>query len=88
MNKKGFVDLVIKIYRPCEKFPDGGIMTKWLDTLKVDNTIEVSGPKGRLNYKGNGQVEIYEMKPGNLILNQNFKRIIMVAGGTGITPLY
>ncbi len=28
--------MVIKIYRPTEKFPEGGIMTMWMETLKVN----------------------------------------------------
>ena len=45
----GFVDLVIKVYRggENERFPDGGKMSQYLDSLKIGSVIAVSGPWGR-----------------------------------------
>ena len=47
---------MIKIYRKCEKFPNGGKMTQYLETLKVGDELTISGPVGRLAYHGNGKV--------------------------------
>ncbi|MED6287365.1 NADH-cytochrome b5 reductase 3, partial [Characodon lateralis] len=53
-DDKGFVDLVVKIYfkgvNP--KFPEGGKMSQYLESLKIGDTIEFRGPSGLLVYKG------------------------------------
>lgn len=64
INQRGFVDFVIKLY------PDGK-MSRVLSAMKVGDTIDVKGPKGRFRYQ------------------PHTKRAIgMVAGGSGITPMY
>ena len=43
IHRKGEVDFVIKIYRKNvhPKFPDGGIMTPYLESLKVGQTVDM-----------------------------------------------
>ena len=79
----GYVDFVIKIYRKNvhPRFPDGGIMTQYLETLEPGATMLMEGPKGRLAYQGFGKFLIQK----NPIRKM---KIGMVAGGTGITPCY
>jgi len=57
---KGYFDLVIKVYKAGvhPKFPDGGKMSQYLDSLNVGDKIDVRGPSGRLVYKGKGTFEI------------------------------
>jgi cytochrome-b5 reductase len=56
-DDKGFFDLVVKIYKAGvhPKFPDGGKMSQHLEAMKTGDVIEVKGPSGRINYKGNGE---------------------------------
>lgn len=79
----GYVDFVIKIYRKnvAPRFPDGGIMTQYLESLEPGAKMLMEGPKGQLAYEGMGNFTI-KRKP------LNKKRIGMVSGGTGITPCY
>jgi cytochrome-b5 reductase len=88
-NDTGFFDLVIKVYKANvhPKFPDGGKMSQYLDAMKLGDKIEVRGPSGRLQYKRNGTFEISVDKktPPKVV---NVKRVGMIAGGTGITPMY
>lgn len=79
----GYVDFVIKIYRKNihPRFPDGGLMTQYLETLEPGAIMLMEGPKGRLAYEGFGNF-IITRKPLRKL------RIGMVAGGTGITPCY
>eukprot|EP01023_Acetabularia_acetabulum_P061282 TRINITY_DN739_c0_g2_i1.p1 TRINITY_DN739_c0_g2~~TRINITY_DN739_c0_g2_i1.p1 ORF type:complete len:854 (+),score=198.42 TRINITY_DN739_c0_g2_i1:164-2725(+) len=78
----GHFDLLVKIYRPLPpKFPNGGIMSQHLDSLKIGETIEVKGPLGEFVYFGKGEYS-YKHNKGNA------KFISMIAGGTGITPMY
>lgn len=77
----GFVDLVIKVYPPCEKFPEGGKMSQHLDSLEIGDTIDVKGPVGEIVY----------LDPGELLIKgkpRNASKLAMLAGGTGITPMY
>lgn len=79
----GYFDLVIKVYWANEhpRFPEGGKMSQHLETLKIGDTIDVKGPLGHFDYKGNG----------NFLLSdepKHVRRISMIAGGTGITPMY
>lgn len=84
----GQVDFVIKVYfagvHP--KFPDGGALTQHLEQLPIGGTIEMRGPKGRLAYAGCGRLEIEEYgEPQPEV--RRARRIGMIAGGTGITPM-
>jgi len=88
-DDKGYFDLVLKVYRSNvhPKFPDGGKMTQHLDKMNPGDTILVRGPSGRLQYKGNGvfEVRVDKKTPPTI---KKVKRIGMIAGGTGITPMY
>lgn len=88
-NDKGYFDLVLKIYKAGvhPKFPDGGKLTKFLDAMKPGDTIDVRGPSGRLTYKQNGLFEIRADKKTPPTIKK-VKKIGMIAGGTGITPMY
>lgn len=79
----GYFDLVIKVYRANEhpKFPLGGKMSQYLDTLAIGDTIEVKGPVGHVHYLGHGRY----MHNG---AEHQTTRINMIAGGTGITPCF
>ena len=52
-----FVDFVIKIYRKnvVPKFPEGGLMTQYLENLQPNQTMLMSGPHGRVVYEGFGR---------------------------------
>ena len=78
----GHVDFVIKIYKGgvIERFPDGGKMSQYFGTLKVGDSVTLSGPFGLVEYKGEG---LFTWK------GKSFKctQVGMIAGGTGITPM-
>jgi cytochrome-b5 reductase len=78
----GHLDLVIKVYKRgvIERFPDGGKASQFLDSLKIGDTIDLAGPFGLVEYKGNGVIS-YKRKPIQI------SHIGMIAGGTGITPM-
>ena len=86
----GFVDFVVKVYfkgvHP--KFPDGGKLSQHLEGLTLGDTIAARGPKGRLEYKGRGRfaVQLPRSKGGGMSI-KTYRRVGMIAGGTGITPM-
>lgn len=52
-----------------------------LDALRVGDTVEVRGPFGHFHYNGPGWYRT-PTRSGTV------RRISMIAGGTGITPMY
>jgi cytochrome-b5 reductase len=83
----GEFSLVVKIYKANvhPKFPDGGKMSQHLDSLNVGDSIDVKGPKGHMEYLSGGK---FTVKPlGRPKEDRQSNQIIMIAGGTGITPM-
>jgi nitrate reductase (NAD(P)H) len=80
-SARGHVDLIIKVYHPCARFPAGGKMSQLLDSLVIGDTIDMKGPLGEITYHGNSSFTIrHEPRIGTCLG--------MMAGGTGITPMY
>ncbi|KAL1925730.1 uncharacterized protein VTP21DRAFT_613 [Calcarisporiella thermophila] len=79
----GTFDCIIKIYMPNidPKFPPGGILTNALDSLDIGDAVEVKGPEGGIEYLGNGRYKTEGEE-------KHFDVLSLVAGGTGITPIY
>jgi nitrate reductase (NAD(P)H) len=76
----GCVKFVIKIYRPCTPFPNGGKLTQYLDTLKIGDYLDIRGPVGEFEY----------LADGNFLVDGEEEKAThfnMIAGGTGITPV-
>ncbi|KAJ8258376.1 hypothetical protein COCON_G00173880 [Conger conger] len=84
----GFVDLVVKIYfrNVHPKFPEGGKMSQYLESLSVGETVDFRGPGGLLEYKGKGTFSVQPDKksPGEI---KTASSLGLIAGGTGITPM-
>jgi len=76
----GCVKFVIKAYPPCERFPEGGKMSQYLDALKVGEFLDFRGPVGEFEYDADGKFAI----EGEPCVASKFN---MIAGGTGITPV-
>ncbi|TPX63126.1 hypothetical protein SpCBS45565_g06859 [Spizellomyces sp. 'palustris'] len=84
-EEKGFFDLVVKIYLPNRhpSFPEGGVLTPWLDALPIGAEIKAKGPLGSIVYLGQGTFTLPKHKQPKSV-----QRISLIAGGTGITPCY
>ncbi|KAG2322711.1 hypothetical protein Bca52824_015924 [Brassica carinata] len=79
----GYIDLVIKVYfkNVHPRFPNGGLMSQHLDSLPIGAVLDIKGPLGHIEYQGRG----------NFMVNGKPKfatKLAMLAGGTGITPIY
>lgn len=62
-------------------------MTQYLDNLSVGHSIDVSGPSGNLIYKDEGVFDIRSRKPDPFV-RRRIRHLGLIAGGTGITPMY
>lgn len=74
----GYMELVIKIYKD-------GKMGQYLDHLSIGEFIEIQGPRGRIHYDRPSHIS--RELPGKVV-QFNFDIINMIAGGTGLTPMY
>lgn len=93
-TQRGFIELLIKVYFPSNKLAQsdnailGGQMTMLLEKMAIDVetdalTVELKGPIGHFTYIGDGRVQC---KPNSRI--RTIKRLAMIAGGSGITPMW
>ena len=84
----GYVDLVIKVYFKSvhPKFPEGGKLSQHLENMKIGDSIDFKGPSGRLVYKGHGKFSIKILRKDPPV-DYDTKKVVMLAGGTGITPM-
>ncbi|CAL9099680.1 unnamed protein product [Musa acuminata var. zebrina] len=83
VDEIGHFELLIKVYFKGEnpKFPNGGLMSQHLESLPIGSTLDVKGPLGHIEYAG----------CGNFLIDGKHRlarRLAMIAGGTGITPVY
>ncbi|XP_023659995.1 NADH-cytochrome b5 reductase 1 isoform X1 [Paramormyrops kingsleyae] len=87
-DDKGFVDLVVKIYfkNINPKFPEGGKMSQYLESLQLGEMVDFRGPGGLLEYKGQGEFAIQPDKKSPAE-TKVVKSLGLIAGGTGITPV-
>jgi nitrate reductase (NAD(P)H) len=83
VDEVGHIELLIKIYYKDEdpKHPNGGLMSQYLDSLPLGATIDIKGPIGHIEYAGRGAFVVNGER-------RRARRLAMVAGGTGITPVY
>lgn len=79
-RQKGFFELVVKVY------PKGPVST-YLDSLGVGDAVTVSGPEGEIRYLGDCDFEISDPFKGSKV-RRRAEEVGMVAGGTGITPMF
>ena len=87
INERGFFDVPIKIYykNTSPEYPDGGIFTQYLDSLRIGDSVEVAGPSGKVTYIGNG---VFSIKTEKEVIQKKVKNVGLICGGTGITPCF
>lgn len=83
IDEVGYFELVVKIYFKgvVPKFPNGGLMSQYLDSLPLGSTLDIKGPLGHIEYTGKGNFMVHGK-------HKFAKKLAMIAGGTGITPIY
>lgn len=94
-DELGYVDFVIKVYfsNVHPKYPEGGKMSQYVNSLKVGDALLMRGPKGVLEYqslskKGDHNGGMFRFKPhGKEAYTRKVLNLGMIAGGTGITPM-
>lgn len=60
--KRNSFELLVKVYFPLPpQFPEGGLMSQHVNSLKIGEEIKVTLPYGRFNYLGKSNVQIREL---------------------------
>ncbi|KAI9304051.1 hypothetical protein BJ944DRAFT_203361 [Cunninghamella echinulata] len=77
----GWVEFIIKVYYPTHSTP-GGQFSQLIDRIRVGETVQAKGPLGEFEYLGNGAYSILHQR------QPKTRHIAMIAGGTGITPMW
>ncbi|KAL8199522.1 hypothetical protein R6Q57_013090 [Mikania cordata] len=83
IDELGYFELLIKIYfKGVEpRFPNGGLMSQYLESLPLGSSVHIKGPLGHIEYMGKGSFSVHGKQ-------KLAKKLAMFAGGTGITPIY
>ena len=70
----------IKIYQKSSINPNGGKFTQLLDRLKKGDVIKSYGPLSQLDHLGKHYMEVKGLRC-------SFHRLVMIVGGSGVTPM-
>lgn len=82
-DKRGSLELIIKVYFPNERFPDGGAVTQYLHSREEGAMVKIAGPKGKIEYLKHGR---FHFTLENR--KKTYRKISCIGGGSGLTPLY
>ena len=63
-------------------------MSQYLNDLPIGANIKVRGPFGKLTYYGDGAFKILTKFKPLTYQEKIYKKVGMIAGGTGITPFF
>jgi len=81
-DQLGTFDLQFKVYKKSEAYPEGGLMSQYLESKNVGDKISITGPVVGLYYAAPGHFKIANLA------NMKFKNLGMICGGTGINVMY
>jgi len=85
---KGKFDVLIKTYFKDDTYPQGGLLSQYLHKMKIGEEIKIRGPFGKIVYMGDGTFEVLKVFKPMTFVKKTYKTIAMLAGGTGIAPMY
>ena len=83
----GYVDLLIKVYLRNFKHPTGGLFTQFIDRMQEGIKMQITGIGGDIVYKGHSQFLVRNQETQLMDL-KTFKNVGMIAGGSGIAPMF
>ncbi|XP_037276749.2 NADH-cytochrome b5 reductase 3 [Rhipicephalus microplus] len=83
-DRRGTFDIIVKVYRAgvCPQFPQGGVMSQFLDSLKPGDDVQIRGPRGMFVYEGHGT---FVTALGDRL--PPVQKLGLIAAGSGVTPM-
>lgn len=82
-DARGSFTLLIKLYIHPTIPEKSGKMSLFLETLKLNDQVQISGPYNSISYRGSGKFYFSEDSE-----EREYKTVSFIGGGSGITPLY
>lgn len=79
-GKKGFLDVLVKIYFHSADV-QGGKMTLAMEALPIGHGVDFKGPIGKFEYLGKGKCSVNGAE-------RRVRKFVMICGGSGITPVF
>uniref|UniRef100_A0AAF5DCA3 NADH-cytochrome b5 reductase n=1 Tax=Strongyloides stercoralis TaxID=6248 RepID=A0AAF5DCA3_STRER len=83
LKTPGYIDIIYKIYPEDSENLKLGAFSRYLASKDTGDQLVVSGPFGFITYLSNG---FFNIKTQKKIVK--FSELAMIAGGSGITPMY
>jgi ferredoxin-NADP reductase len=74
---------MIELYR----FPSGGLFSQHMDLMKEGGQLSITAIAGDMEYQGHSQFLLRNPQT-HLMERKKYKRVGMIASGSGITPMY
>ncbi|PWA69928.1 nitrate reductase [Artemisia annua] len=64
IDEVGYFELLVKIYFKGvdPKFPNGGLMSQYLESMAIGSSLEIKGPLGHIEYMGKGMFSVHGKK--------------------------
>ncbi|KAH7969363.1 hypothetical protein HPB52_017126 [Rhipicephalus sanguineus] len=83
-DRRGTFDIIVKVYKAgvSPRFPQGGLMSQFLDSLQPGDEVQIRGPRGKFVYEGHGA---FVTAHGDRL--PPVKRLGLIAAGSGVTPM-
>jgi len=81
ITRKGYLDVLIKLYLDASAGDKGGKMSKAMNSLPIGHGVDFKGPIGKFTYLGKGLCAVNGKE-------KRVKRFAMICGGSGITPIF
>ncbi|KAL1448199.1 hypothetical protein MTO96_044126 [Rhipicephalus appendiculatus] len=83
-DRHGTFDIIVKVYRAgvSPQFPQGGLMSQFLDSLQPGDDVQIRGPRGMFVYEGHGT---FLTTHGDRL--PPVKKLGLIAAGSGVTPM-
>lgn len=63
VTQTGFVDFLVKVYPKTEQYPEGGVVSQYLESTKKGDTMLMSGPFPKITYEGFGSLTLHGKTP-------------------------
>ena len=81
ITRKGYLDVLIKLYLSSDSKHPGGKMSKAMASLPIGHGVDFKGPVGKFEYIGRGRCAVNGVE-------KKVKKFAMICGGSGITPIF
>jgi ferredoxin-NADP reductase len=81
------MDLLNTVYLRNFKHPQGGMFTQYIDRIQPGAVMHITGIGGDMVYQGDSQFLVRDRETKEMV-QRRYKNVGMIAGGSGIAPMF